>query len=600
MPEQPNELRRIIWSECFPFTHLFRTFKLAVHPNKLVLALVAVLLTGLWGWLLDVTWSAKHHPVNGEVNAFWQVQDLDAWRAMALANQARQIRAACGEVEVALSPDFEDRFRNEPVEASARALKDIRSAYDKALDKLAEAHRDGDQSKSDKAAGIADVARRHRIAYQTVRDASPRGVFRSFASFEGRVAQQLLEAARGLNLTGGLNEVMTARVAAGSADPAAALRAALGQRPDAASILVPVKSGPDGLGVLSCLVLAVRGKQWLVTQHFWFFLLFSLPVLALWALAGGAICRIAALNIAREEHISIKAALAFAQRKLAGLFVAPLFPGLLVIVVGVLMIVGGLVMAIPVVGEIIGGIGLGLALPGGFIMAAVIVGALAGGGLMWPTIAVEGSDSFDAMSRSYSYVYARPWRTAFYAGVALVYGAICYLFVRIFLLLALKAVRLFVGLGLSFTARPGTGIAEATKLDTLWPAPSFQHLRGISVPFGMEGAEAGGAFIICLWLTVAVGLLYAFVASFYLSGATVIYYLLRQVVDGTDYEDVYTEEEDNEGGEEFPAAQTGAPSGSTSLPIVEAAAPSPPATPPPAAAEADEGPGADSPPEEKS
>ncbi len=574
MPKQPTELRRINWSECFPFTHLFRTFKLAVHPNKLVLALVAVLLTGLWGWFLDAIWSGKHQALNGEVSASWQVPNLDEWRQATLSSQARQIRMACTSVGVALAADFEDRFRDHPAEASARVLRDIR---DKAMEKLEDTRRDGNKSKAEEAAEIANLAGKYGFAYQEVREASPRGVFRSFAAFECGVVQQLFAAARGLNLTGGLHDVLAGRLTAGAGDTSAMARALVrAGRADAAGMLAPVRSGPDGLGVLSCVVLALRGKQWLVTQHFWFFLLFSLPVLVVWALAGGAICRIAALNVAREEQISIKAALAFAQQKLVGLFAAPLFPGLAVIGIGALMIIGGAVVAIvPYAGEIIWGLLLGLALPGGFIMAAILIGAVAGSSLMWPTIAVEGSDSFDAMSRSYSYVYARPWRTIFYGGVALVYGAICYFFARFFVLVALKSLRFFFGLGMIFTSRPGTGNVDATKIDTLWPAPTFEHLRGVSMPFGMEGAEAAGAFLVCLWVTLAIALLYAFVASFYLSGSTVIYYLLRQVVDGTDYEDVYTDEEEEEEFAEQPA-------GPTSPEVASAAAPASVAAPPPA------------------
>ena len=594
MPKQPTELRGINWSECFPFTHLFRTFKLVVHPNKLVLALAAVLLTGLWGWFLDAIWSDKHQALNGEVNASWQVPTLDEWRQSTLSSQARQIRMACTSVGVALAADFEERFCDHPAEASGRVLKDIRDAHEKALESLQDTHRERDKSGDDKskdedarqAAEIANLAGKYGFAYQEVREASPRGVFRSFAAFECGVVQQLFAAARGLNLTGGLHDVLAGRMSASGGDASAMARALVrAGRADAAGILAPARSGPDGLGVLSCVVLGLRGKQWLVTQHFWFFLLFSLPVLVVWALAGGAICRIAALNVAREEQISIKAALAFALQKLVGLFAAPLFPGLAVAGLGALMIIGGAIVAVvPYAGEIIWGLLLGLALPGGFIMAAILIGAVAGSSLMWPTIAVEGSDSFDAMSRSYSYVYARPWRTIFYGGVALVYGAICYFFARFFVLVALRSLRFFFGLGMIFTPRPGTGNVDATKIDTLWPAPTFEHLRGVSMPFGMEGAEAVGAFLVCLWVTLAISLLYAFVASFYLSGSTVIYYLLRQVVDGTDYEDVYTEEEEEEEFAEQPAGPTSPEATSAAAaPASPAPAPAEPAAPPPPA-----------------
>jgi hypothetical protein len=47
-------------------------------------------------------------------------------------------------------------------------------------------------------------------------------------------------------------------------------------------------------------------------------------------------------------------------------------------------------------------------------------------------VAAEGTDSFDAMSRGFSYVYSRPWHFAWYQAVAGVYGWICITFVMTF------------------------------------------------------------------------------------------------------------------------------------------------------------------------
>ena len=44
-------------------------------------------------------------------------------------------------------------------------------------------------------------------------------------------------------------------------------------------------------------------------------------------------------------------------------------------------------------------------------------------------LSAEGSDSFDALSRCYSYVLQKPWSYIWYAAVALVYGAIVVFFV---------------------------------------------------------------------------------------------------------------------------------------------------------------------------
>src|SRR5205807_6154878 len=105
----------------------------------------------------------------------------------------------------------------------------------------------------------------------------------------------------------------------------------------------------------------------------------------------------------------------------------------------------------PYVGEILLGIFYFLALAAGFVMTLVALGTGGGLNLMYPTIAVEGSDSFDAISRSFSYVYARPWRMLWYTIVAIVYGALTFLFVRLFIFMTLALTHRFVGLWIART-----------------------------------------------------------------------------------------------------------------------------------------------------
>ena len=62
-------------------------------------------------------------------------------------------------------------------------------------------------------------------------------------------------------------------------------------------------------------------------------------------------------------------------------------------------------------------------------------------------MAIEGPDAFDAVSRSYSYVFNRPWRWLFYNVVAIVYGAITYLFLGTLVFLTLWMTHRFIGYG---------------------------------------------------------------------------------------------------------------------------------------------------------
>ena len=58
MAEEKQELRGIDWQETFSFTHVFRSFRLAIHPSKLVLAFAGLALCVIAGLVLDGLWYA--------------------------------------------------------------------------------------------------------------------------------------------------------------------------------------------------------------------------------------------------------------------------------------------------------------------------------------------------------------------------------------------------------------------------------------------------------------------------------------------------------------------------------------------------------------
>src|SRR4051794_25913034 len=201
-----------------------------------------------------------------------------------------------------------------------------------------------------------------------------------------------------------------------------------------------------------------------MTHHWIFFTIFFLFFLCVWSIFGGAIARIAAVHVARDEKISIRQALRFSTGKFLSFISAPIIPLLIVGAVALVVAVGGLIVNIPAIGPIIVGALLFLALAAGFVMALVLLGLAGGFNLMYPTIAVEGSDSFDAISRSFSYLYGRPWRLGFYTAVAVAYGAITYLFARLFIYLMLGMAHHFAGMAVFTDAASGQPLWEA-----LWP-----------------------------------------------------------------------------------------------------------------------------------
>jgi len=56
MSEDAASRERSSWLESCSFVQIFRTFRLAIHPTKLTLALVGLLLTLVWGGWLDWLW----------------------------------------------------------------------------------------------------------------------------------------------------------------------------------------------------------------------------------------------------------------------------------------------------------------------------------------------------------------------------------------------------------------------------------------------------------------------------------------------------------------------------------------------------------------
>lgn len=124
----------------------------------------------------------------------------------------------------------------------------------------------------------------------------------------------------------------------------------------------------------------------------------------LWGLFGGALYRLAAVDLARQSREHALEALAFARRHWRGFVGArvALWLGILV------PLAAAALLALP--GRIdgwIGGVFLAIAVGGALLLtlAAVLVASVTvvAGFLAGPTVAAEDSDAFDAVSRTFTY-----------------------------------------------------------------------------------------------------------------------------------------------------------------------------------------------------
>ncbi|NLX13961.1 MAG: hypothetical protein GXY44_09965 [Phycisphaerales bacterium] len=561
MADQPNPTSLTKYLEAMSFVKVFRTFRIAIAPGKLGLALLGLLLMGFCGWFLDRIWPTRCQPIGDEISVYWKVGDLQVWRNEQAANRLQRLTAIYQDLGLK-TDDLQEDLASDSGEVISEAVVKLGKVYQERQERYAEELKDarGDAKKRDEVKqDFAADARAINATCLELKRLKNRGVFESFVTYELDLVHQLLNAACRFNFLGEFDEVIDGGRAIERADMAGMFR----------SVLRDVQKDVRTTGVIPSLILMARGKLWMATHYPLFFVLFMLCCLIIWSILGGAICRMAALHFARDERIAPKAAIDFAGRKFLAFLAAPLLPMVMIFGVGICLLLGGLFGAIPYIGELIAGIAMVLAMLGGFVIALIFIGAAAGGSLFWPTIAVEGSDAFDAISRSYSYVYSKPWRAGFYAMVATIYGAICFLFARFFVLVMLKATRFFVGIGMGAASdRPGTGLTDASKLDAMWPSPTFENLMPTVTAFGLKGWEAAGAVFINVWMILTVGLLFAFLVSFYYSGSTVIYFLLRSKVDATDLEDVFEEEKDgDEAVEEMPEPDTGVSAGTPTKPV---------------------------------
>lgn len=249
-----------------------------------------------------------------------------------------------------------------------------------------------------------------------------------------------------------------------------------------------------------------------------FLLLCGLWAVAVWALFGGAITRMAAMQLAREEKIGLRTALRYAWSKWRSYFAAPLFPLLGVLLCTVPMALVGLVMRLDV-GVLLMGILWPLMLAGGLLMAILLVGLVFGWPLMWPTISTEGTDSFDALSRSYSYVYHRPLHYLFYAAAVTLLGGLGWLLVWYFT----------------------EAVANLPTWAASWGSGNAR-MSDILNPPDLDGVGEVGAIFVNLWEGCVRLAALGFVYSYFWTASTAIYFLLRRDDDGTETDEIHVEE----------------------------------------------------------
>jgi len=343
-------------------------------------------------------------------------------------------------------------------------------------------------------------------------------------------------------------------------------------------------------------------------------------MLAMWAFFGGILTRMAIVQIAGKEGGGLRDSIRFVKNRYLSYLASPIVPILLIFAVVLGCILFGLFHLIPLFGDIfIDGLFWWIPLGAGFVMALLVVG-LVGYPLMYTTLSAEGSDTFDALSRSYNYVYESPWSYIWYGFVSVVYGAIVVFFVVFMTSLMVYLGKwgvsqtpftqsanrspeyLFIYSPTSFGWRelmlqgsPAAIMPNPTYGD-LVPDEANKELLKIDnrqyIPVNAQANKEymdeyswynyAGAGMVAFWMTLLFMVMLGFSYSYFWTASSMIYLLMRKKVDEVEIDEIYSEEEDIEQPVPPPKPAAPAPSSVTMVesPTLRVTPPPVPETPP--------------------
>lgn len=253
-----------------------------------------------------------------------------------------------------------------------------------------------------------------------------------------------------------------------------------------------------------------------------FLLLAAVWAAAIWAYFGGMLTRAALWQLTREEPASIGSVLRHARKRWFSYFTAPLLPLGGVFLVTLVLLLLGLWMRASL---LFGGLFWPLALIGGITMAVLMIGLLFGWPLMHATISAEGSDGFDALSRSYSYVFQRPIHYLFYIVAASALGFAGLMFVQF-----------FAGLVMSLTE---WSVSWGSGRELMQTATAGNKT---AITAGLAGHDRWGVALFTFWKGCIVLAVIGYAFGYFWTAISAIYLLLRHDADGAEISELYQEE----------------------------------------------------------
>ncbi len=260
-----------------------------------------------------------------------------------------------------------------------------------------------------------------------------------------------------------------------------------------------------------------------------FSIIYGLLFVFIMAVGGGAIARMAAINVSSHQRLPVRQALKFSMTRWVRLFIAPLMPLLAVAVVAGIIMLMGVLMLVPVL-NIIGGMLYLVALLLGLLIAFLLIVYALAFLMVVPAMATEDCDGADAQQRAYGYVLSRPLHMVGYLLIALIGLTLGFFVVGLFATGVLNITPALYGVWTEDNpAMVATGMADIFGTERISPE-DVENARWHHVAAG---------WFINLWQTLIIGIVWAYVVSYFFSAATIVYLLMRRACDGQDIEEIW-------------------------------------------------------------
>jgi hypothetical protein len=233
-----------------------------------------------------------------------------------------------------------------------------------------------------------------------------------------------------------------------------------------------------------------------------------------WGISGGAICRIAIVQVAALRQMTVIDALRFAMANAGPLIGAPLCPLIGIAFCGAIGAAFGLVYRLPAIGPALAGIGLVVPLAAGLVMTLLLAGLMAGWPLLHAATAGGAEDALDALSRIFGYLNQRLGSFVVLVALAWLGGMMGLALVDVFTVGVIRLTHWSVGL-----------TAPAGLTEALFNAPSKSSA-------GIAGATH------VFWLGLVRLIAHGWIYSFYWTTAANLYLWLRHDIDGSPWTEI--------------------------------------------------------------